>query len=257
MKWLKDPQRAGALFQNWQETMIWSCLQGMMGHVYGDNAEFPRSAIAVLGDFCFLAGKPLEGLLAGEEKLRGAGFRILVPQNEKWAELIEEFYGDRAKEGIRYAFRKDGDIFDRKWLKKIAGFLPEGYSLRMMDEQCFTQCRAEEWSRDLVSQYTAYEEYEKLALGVAVMREGQVVAGASAYSRYRDGIEIEIDTKSSHRRKGLASACGAGLILECLKRELYPSWDAQNPVSAALARKLGYRFSHTYRIYEVAGSRTE
>ena len=49
----------------------------------------------------------------------------------------------------------------------------------------------------------------------------------------------ETDTREDHRRKGLAYACGAKLILECLERELYPSWDAQNMWSVALAEKLG------------------
>ena len=52
---------------------------------------------------------------------------------------------------------------------------------------------------------------------------------ASSYTVYRGGIEIEIDTHPDHRRRGLARACGAALMLECLKRGLY-SWDAQNPV---------------------------
>ena len=78
-----------------------------------------------------------------------------------------------------------------------------------------------------------------------------MVAGASSYSRYNDGIEIEIDTKTEHRRKGLASVCGAKLILECLDRDLYPSWDAQNMWSVGLAEKLGYHYSHTYTAYEI------
>lgn len=49
----------------------------------------------------------------------------------------------------------------------------------------------------------------------------------------------------------MARACGARLILECLDRGLYPSWDAQNPWSAALAEQLGYRFCHTYPVYEI------
>ena len=69
----------------------------------------------------------------------------------------------------------------------------------------------------------------------------------------QEGIEIEIDTREDHRRKGLAYACGAKLILECLKRGLYPSWDAQNKWSVALAEKLGYHFDHEYTAYEITG----
>lgn len=84
-------------------------------------------------------------------------------------------------------------------------------------------------------------------------QNGLIVSGASSYSRYLDGIEIEIDTREEYRRKGLAYICGAKLILECLKRNLYPSWDAHNPASIALAEKLGYHFSHAYQAVEIWG----
>lgn len=45
----------------------------------------------------------------------------------------------------------------------------------------------------------------------------------------------------------------AKLILECLEEGLYPSWDAQNKWSVALAEKLGYHFSHEYVAYEIMG----
>lgn len=64
---------------------------------------------------------------------------------------------------------------------------------------------------------------------------------------------MEIDTHEKYRRKGLAYICGAKLILECLNRNLYPSWDAQNKWSLALAEKLGYHYSHTYNSYEICG----
>ena len=94
--------------------------------------------------------------------------------------------------------------------------------------------------------------------GVSIQRlwniqKARARCGASSYSTYDKGIEIEIDTREDHRRKGLAYACGAKLILECQKRDLYPSWDAQNKSSVALAEKLGYHFSHEYVAYEVTG----
>ena len=114
-------------------------------------------------------------------------------------------------------------------------------------------CRANSWANDLISQYKDYNTYKALGLGVVVLKDGELVAGASSYSTYNEGIEIEIDTREDHRRKGLAYACGAKLILECLKRGLYPSWDAQNKSSVALAEKLGYHFSHEYIAYEIVG----
>lgn len=105
--------------------------------------------------------------------------------------------------------------------------------------------------RDWVSQYPDYESYKTLGLGVVILKDGEPVSGASSYSSYRNGIEIQIDTREDFRRKGLASSCAAALILECTKRGLYPSWDAQNPGSVALAEKLGYHFDYEYEVYEI------
>jgi predicted GNAT family acetyltransferase len=102
-----------------------------------------------------------------------------------------------------------------------------------------------------VSQYEDYAAYHQYGIGFAILYKNELVSGASSYARYRDGIEIEIDTKEQYRRRGLASVCGAKLILKCLERNLYPSWDAQNRWSVALAQKLGYHYSHVYDAYEI------
>ena len=49
---------AAALFGGWDETLIWSCLQGIMGSVYADDLNRPTASMAVIGDFTFFAGKP-------------------------------------------------------------------------------------------------------------------------------------------------------------------------------------------------------
>ena len=177
----------------------------------------------------------------------------MVPQNARWAELIEKSYGDKAKKVIRYAIRKEMDVFDAEKLRQVADSLQFGYVLKKIEEKEFNMCRENGWANDLVSQYKDYKAYKNLGLGIVVLKDGELVAGASSYSRYDKGIEIEIDTQEDHRRKGLAYACGAKLILECLEEGLYPSWDAQNKWSVALAEKLGYHFSHEYVAYEIMG----
>ena len=64
-------------------------------------------------------------------------------------------------------------------------------------------------------------------------------------------MEIEIDTKPEYRQLGLATVCGAKVILECLQRNLYPSWDAHDLRSVSLAEKLGYHLDHPYTAYEL------
>lgn len=246
---LFDPASAVPLFAPWEDTMITSCLEGVMGKVYGDCAHAPASALAVLNDFAFLAGRPNRELvlLAMEE----ADFRILVPPDKGWSRLVEEVYDSRFKAVTRYATLKE-PAFDYAALSALTKTVPEGLSLRPMDEALYRRCGEESWSRDLISGFPSWEDYRKLGLGMVLCnKSGEPLSGASSYSRYSRGIEIEIDTRPDCRRRGYARLCGAALILACQKQGLYPSWDAQNPGSLALSLQLGYRFSHAYPAYEV------
>ncbi len=55
-----NTEKGKELFEGWEETLIWSCLQGVMGEVYADDVRNPASAMAILGDFVFFAGEPDE-----------------------------------------------------------------------------------------------------------------------------------------------------------------------------------------------------
>lgn len=248
-----DTKKVEALFYNWKETLIWSCLQSIMGDIYADSLENQLSAIAIIGDFCFFAGLPNKELVLYKPIECKNDFIIMVPQNEQWGELIADAYGNRANQVTRYAIKKEKNVFDQEKLQNAVDFLPPEYSIKMIDKDIFDLCKSNGWSMDLVSQYKDYEMYKELGIGVAILKDGTLISGASSYARYKNGIEIEIDTKEEFRRKGLAYVCGAKLILECLERELYPSWDAQNKWSVALAEKLGYHYGHEYLAYEVCG----
>ncbi len=239
------------LFEGWQETLIWSCLEGSMGAVFAENTEKPESAMAMLGDFCFFTGKPNRELLLYKPRQCNQNFMIMVPQNEEWADLIEKCYGDKAKKVIRYAIKKEENIWDLEKLQKVVQSLDSKFSIQMIDETIYNQAKESAWMQDLVSSFRDYAHYKKMGLGVVIVKDGVVISGASSYSSYSKGIEIEIDTKREFRRNGLAYVCGAKLILECVKRGLYPSWDAQNPWSVALAQKLGYHYDHEYVAYEI------
>lgn len=250
---LRQRHKAAAVFGDWEETLIWSCLQDVMGDIYVDDPEMPASAMAVLGDFCFLAGVPDEDLAAYKPAGSAQTFMIMVPQNEGWCRLIESHYKEKAKKVVRFAFKKEKDIFDREVLETAVVGLAEKYRIRMIDESLFMQCKNLPWARDLVSQYENYSEYQDHGMGVVILKDGEIVSGASSYAGYKDGIEIEIDTKEGFRRQGLACIAGAKLILAAIERGWYPSWDAQNEWSARLAKKLGYHFDKAYTAYEICG----
>ncbi len=247
----KNTMCAAHLFDGWQETIVWSCLQGVMGSLSVDDLRAPRSAAVRLGDFYFLAGEPMPELVLRERDRQD--FLIMVPRHPGWEQEIEGCFGSAAKKVTRYAMKKEPDAFDEEALRAFAEKTPEGYALKMIDEPLFLQCQTLAWCRDFVSQYTDFAQYEAYGLGTVLLKDGELVAGASSYSGYIGGIEIEIDTREDYRRRGLATICGARLILECLRRGLYPSCDAQNLWSVALAQKLGYHFDYAYTAYEIIG----
>lgn len=218
-----------------------------MGSCHALTAENPQSALIVQGDFFFFAGKPEPELIRFIPADWDGGCRLLTPQNEDWAAAIEAVYGGAAERETRYAIKKEPGIFDNKRLAQAVCAAPA--AIIPIDEALYLKCREADWSRDLVSRYETFDDFSRLALGFAAVSEGKILSGAACYCTYSKGIEIEIDTHPDHRRCGLALGCGAALILECLNRGLYPSWDAANPGSVALAEKLGYHFSHEYPVY--------
>ena len=174
---------------------------------------------------------------------------ILVPRTADWHPVIEAVLGDRAVRGTRYAIRKEPGVFDRARLEAFVSALPAKYRLRQIDEALVPVLLSAGWSRDLCSAFEGPADCCRRGLGFVAMYEGAPVAGAGSYCVYDGGIEIEIDTREDHRRRGLASACGARLILECLDRGLYPSWDAHDLRSVSLAEKLGYHRGEPYTVY--------
>ncbi len=247
------------------DTMVLSCLQGCMGAAYADDPDYPRSARLDVADFSFLCGRPDAGLVTLKPsgpvvggKIIDRDFMIMIPENGDWASLIERSFGSNCKRVTRYAFHHSAEGFDRERLRRALTLPEDSYEIRRIDRELYEQSLSvswnqRKWASDWCGQFGSYENYRDHGLGMAVLHRGELVAGASSYTYCRGGIEIQIDTREDYRRRGLAYACAAALILECLDRGIYPGWDAQNPYSAGLARKLGYRDAGEYAAYEVWG----
>ena len=148
-----DPASVAALFQDWDETMIRSCLQQLMGTLYVAEPDAPASVCAQLGCFAFYAGRPNAALLQARPK----GFAVLTPQNEAWDRLIGQQLPE-ARHVTRYAMRKD-TRFDRKKLRALASQLPAGYLLRRIDGALYTQCLADPATADFVSAFDSRAHY--------------------------------------------------------------------------------------------------
>lgn len=240
------------LFADMHDTLILSCLQGHMGTAWADDSVFPTCAMLIVANFCYVAGDPTakeaQTLIKNlPPSGYGKGDLYVVPQNEKWVQLLLCKHPN-AITITRYAIKHEGDIFDRDKLRSMIHNISAGFQLQRFDEQLYNQAMANDWSRDLCGHFNDASDYLTRGRGFGILCDNHLVSGASSYTIYDGGIEIEIDTHKDFRRKGLALVCAA-LILNCLEAGIYPSWDAANLASVALSEKLGYHFDREYKAY--------
>lgn len=250
---LPDAQAIAPLFEGWGKNLVRSTLDGCMGEAYANDTL--TAAQIVNGDFAFLAGDAACGdalLLATHMPEDFSGDTLLLsPMTGAWESVIERGFGPRAVRSERYAVRGDTRWFDRAKLLAFTQTLPENVTLCPMNGALYQKALEARWSRDFVCRFRDENDFLARGLGVMALLEGEPLSGASSYGVFHGGIEIEVDTRADWRRRGLATACSAALMLACLERGLYPGWDADNRASVALAEKLGYRMDRPYVTYRV------
>lgn len=239
-----------SFFESMTDTMILSCIQGHMGEAWVDNLENPTMIELIVGEFVFLAGKA-KGEEAEELIINIPINSFILAENKSWGNLIENFYSECVTKIKRYSFLKDKKHLDYEYIKSLIDNLPKGYELKKADKEFLDKYSIEKISEDFVAQFNSVDDYLNRGIGYYIVKDGEVVSGASSYSIYDDGIEIEIDTDVNHRNKRLATVVAAALIIDCLDNGLYPSWDAANLTSLKLAKKLGYKFNEEYEVYNV------
>ena len=240
---LTDVSKVKHLFEGWDSFDVLD----VELKAFVTDPDAPRSALLYSSfDGIFLAGEPDRELVEYGE----LGDESVVPLNEGWKKLIKECWPE-AVPTTRYAIRRCKD-FDREKLQSFVDALPDGYEIRRIDSGIYDLILSadDDDLEYLIGDFETKEAFLEKGRGFAVLKDGKVVAGASSEYCYRfGGIEVEIDTVHKERRKGLASAVGAKLILSCLDDGLEPVWDAANLISVHLAEKLGYRFDHEYVYY--------
>jgi len=239
---------AAVLFAGWEETLIWSALEGSMGCLWTLDG---RAAVCEIGDFAFLAGEQhsLALLLQSWRSERAREGLILVPREPAAGRQIGQIFGSWAQPGERYAFCKDPACFDHEVLSAYAAAIPQGVELLPFDRSLCEEALRHDWSRSFCCEFEDVDDFLSRGIGVAALQNGELVGGASSYTRYNSGIEIQVETRADQQRRGIALCCCARLVLSCLERNLYPSWDAASEASAALARRLGYRPAYAYPVW--------
>ena len=243
---LTDVSKVKHLFGDWMLPKLLD-IPGIELKIFVTDPDAPRSAMLYEDEDEYFAGEPDKELVENRQSKETA----LLSKEKAWEPLFEQCYPE-AERITRYAIHRCKD-FDREKLQSFVDALPEGYEIRRIDSELYDMIDKIDDAdlEDLNGDYETKEAFLKEGRGFVVLKDGKIVAGASSCCSYYDGIEIEIDTGRAERRKGLATAVGAKLILSCLEDGLEPRWDAANLISVHLAEKLGYRFDREYAYYWV------
>lgn len=247
---LLNPRQAKTLFASFSNAMVDACVEGTMGSIYSVYTRaMPTSAVAILGDFAFYGGEPNSELARWRPSASTQAPTIVVAGSSGWEQCLADSWGPALTSCTRYAFPSESSTFDHGHLAALAARMPNGCQLHPIDEILYHRCLEAPWSRDFVANYPSFDLFAEGGTGWLALHNGEPVAGASSYASSPNGIEIQVETAATWRRKGLARACSAQLILHCLDCGLYPHWDAANEASAHLARQLGYGDAQAYRAY--------
>ena len=221
-------------------------IEGGMGRVFADAQEEPRVALAVL-DFHFLAGDPLHANALLLFKLLQPGGVVIAP-TPAWQHLVAATYPNALAVYRREAFQ--AEQFDIDKLRLFCQALPVGFELRQVRLEEVTQF-ATDLDPALIYNFRSPEEFITRGVGLGVLHQGMFVSAASSAAVGGGKLEIEIQTHRQFRRRGLARAVAAALILYCLEHGMEACWDAANEPSAALARQLGFHSTGKYEAYRL------
>lgn len=227
------------LFKDIRFFMGKSVLEGIMGDAYTNNLSNSQFAILVVKSFCFISGS-IEKEELKEIFNNNFKEKSIIPSDEI-CEQIEEIYGNKIIKTQRYSIKKN-PTFNTLQLEKMSKDVFPKYKIEKIKGKLIKKVREEGFK-------ITTENYEKNGIGFCCIYNNEIVGSASSNIFYKDGIEVNVRVKEEHRRKGLATAMCANLILECINKNKKISWDAKDMISVKLSEKLGFKYDSTYNRY--------
>ena len=216
------------------------------GDIYTDDMENPQYALFWHeSGFAYISGHPepedLDEIYELMKNESGNNPRRFVLELND--EPLEAFF--QRKEDIerhpRYGLRLRNLLPEKE--------IPEGYELKEIDEELFSRIEGRVVPRNF---WSSSEEFLSKGKGYCLVKNGEVAAVAFSAACSSRQIDIGIETREAHRRKGLAVIAARKMAEYVLSIEKEPVWDcdAANVGSRATAERVGFEVVSQYAYYK-------
>lgn len=225
--------------------LVHGVLSGAFGQAFADQPDHATVGMICIHDFVFFAGNAATPTATAMLQSCPPG-AWLIGQDATWHKRFGEQWA-QLKQKARFAFQAPA-VWARERLTALQHELPIGYTLKPITEA--NAARFAQLSTSLVDFDGQGQPTMAHSVGFGIEVEGQFVAGCAG-APAGGMLDFEIQTALAHRRRGLATAVAAAMILHCLDYGLKPCWDAANEMSARLAEKVGFVGRTRYSAYQV------
>lgn len=216
-----------------------------------DDIILPEEAIIIAADFCYLLGTVKHPDEIEQILETNAHYKVIIPCGTQWVTYLDKYLSEKVHRYKRYSIKQEPDVFNKNYLKQLIHKVIPEYEIKLIDKDIYNAVLNIDWAADGCCFFRSYKDFKENGLGYVALKDGQLICIASSYNAYKSTISVTIGTLEEYRRKGIAAACAASLILECLKKGIYPAWEAANMASVALAEKLGYHFDKEFDVYSL------
>lgn len=217
-------------------------VEGQMGRAYVDDPLNPTAWRITVGPFWYFAGdadSPGGRALLAEYP----PWNLLMPSPPAWAAAAKEVFGERLVAFPRYSF--DASSLSEAHLSAILAASLHRDRVRRVDAALLA--RPDNYVE--FDDFDSAEDFLERGVGYTLMEGGKLTGAAYSSLVCNRGIEVSLFVDEPYRRRGIATAISAALLLECVRRGLWANWDAANLESCALAEKLGYSPLGSYMSY--------
>lgn len=218
------------------------------GFILADDREQPNVALSFMGG-CIIYGGDTNHDSARELVQSMKIQPAILPYTESWAALIKDEFGETAKKETRYYLPFNSLNIDE--LYSIDLTINEHYKLVKANESIAEKLKDEIGEEYHLHHYTSITDFVHNGCCYCITKGNEICSATAAAIRSGNKIQIQVNTKPTYRRQGMATKTSASMLRYCFENEITADWDAGNTNSRNLAYKLGYEECIPYEVISI------